>query len=35
MPYHYLKYKPGTPAYKKAKKEHDAAMARKRARKRG
>lgn len=35
MPYHYEKYKKGTPARKKAMKEHNAAMARKRARKRG
>ena len=33
MPYHYTKYKKGTPAYKKAKKEHDAAMAKKRKKK--
>jgi hypothetical protein len=35
MPYHFKQYKKGTPQRKKAKKEHDVAMARKRARKRG
>jgi len=33
MPYHYLKYKKGTPARKKAEKEHRAAMAKKRKKK--
>jgi|6_EtaG_2_1085325.scaffolds.fasta_scaffold46410_2 hypothetical protein len=35
MPYHYKQYKKGTPKRKKAEKEHNVAMARKRARKRG
>jgi len=35
MPYHYKQYKKGTSKRKKAEKEHNVAMARKRARKKG